>query len=442
MGNADSVLSGCSSNANQGQNGNPPQCSLNFDCSPAGGKVCVQYTADPGTLINSNCASSSISGCATSPSDPSYPNNVWAYSTTSSGNAVCAAIDTSKCFAAGGVPAGVCAGFIGGNFPNFSQIPSTFGPQTISPYVTCQWDLANFTTLAAVQKFASEFNFAGVCPADPNGTPCPAGGITNVFNEIIMPFFCSQTDTNPTSGTAVCPTISNAGAWVGNQCSRFVSTSAEGNYCRTWLSSIGSDKIAQNNVNTAFNDYCNTLINSSDPALKRGEINECLCLNRSKGEASGLFNQTTAALAGLPNGGSQSLGQVGCWYSPCSGGAVNQIIPLAGVNPAIDAVYYPKDCPDVCQIIIDNRGKIIGNINNTVNCGFTGGTGPTGSTGPSPPGPTGQPGPTGGNGGDTPQSFWDKYKWWILALSVTVIIIIFIIFFGVFEYKKHHTGVT
>ncbi len=113
-----------------------------------------------------------------------------------------------------------------------------------------------------------------------------------------MPFFCSQTDTNPTTGLGVCPVASNARAWAGNKCSRFVSNSPEGQFCRTWLAGIGNDPITVNAINTAQSSYCESLIEESrtNPSLIGGEINECLCLNRGKEGTTGLLDETIAAI--------------------------------------------------------------------------------------------------------------------------------------------------
>ena len=457
MGNCGSGNPGCPTTGNLGQTGAPPQCTRNFDCIGPG-KVCAQYTAEPGTLITSSCGAQQtnpVSGCVNSTSDPTYPNNVWAYSTVCSGNnttgccnAICTPIDASKCFAAGGVPAQVCAGALSDSGPilgNYSVIEPTFGPQTFSPVVTCQWDLANFTSLAAVQQFEKTFG-KGSCPFDQNyPTPCPAGGIPNVFDQIIMPFFCSQQETSPTTGpTSICPPASNAGNWIGNKCSRFVSNNAEGLYCQKWLSGVINDPVTVSAINTAQTNYCNTVREQSqtDPTLEGGEINECLCLNRNKGGATGLFDETVAAIANAGVVSAQELTgtQVGCWYAPCNGGAIAQLIPEPA--PLISPVYYPTSCPNVCQIIIDNRGKIVGSINNTINC--------AGNAQPTPPGNGQSPIPTvpvtpsqpPGSGGGTTQSFWEKYKWWIIGFAIVVIIIIFFIFFGVIEYRKKHEQTT
>lgn len=458
MGNCAAGNPGCPSTSNLGQNGNVAQCTSSFDCTSAG-KVCVQYTATPSDLITSNCGAQQtnpVAGCAVHTNDPTSPDHIWVYSTVCSGdsitgccNAICTKIDGSKCFAAGGVPAQVCAGSIGGNF---SEVEPTFGAQMFAPIVTCQWDVTNFSTLAAVQEFQKTFG-VGSCPYDTSyPTPCPTGpdnprGTSKVFDEIIMPYFCSLQDTNPTTGPGVCPVASNAGAWVGNKCSRFVSNSTEGQFCRTWLAGIGNDPITVNAINTAQSNYCESVIEESrtNPSLIGGEINECLCLNRGKGGTTGLLDETIAAITNAGVATAQQItGTVaGCWYAPCNGGAINQVIPEP--TPLTSPVYYPSNCPNICQIIINNQGKIVGGITNKIDCQGNTGSGtpistvPVGSgsgSGGGTPSP-GQP-PGSGNHDAPSQTFWEKYKWWIIGISIALIIIIVMIFFGVVEMRKRH----
>ncbi len=441
----------CTSTANQGQNGNVPQCLDKFSCVNAegSGNVCVQYTITSTGGVQSECFTGNTSvACATSidlMKDPTT-KNIWAYGAGSRGSgsticyaALCDTIDDSKCFAAGGKPSNVCAGSIGGNF---SETVFGGGTGVSSLNVTCQWDITNFSTLEAIVAYETEFfGTAGSCKEP----PCPLGGVDNVLDEIIMPFFCSLQEEDTPAAPDTCPKANLAGPWVKNsagvsKCSRMVARNEAGNKCTEWIQRISGNKEATNTANAeVFIGYCDTLRTDSlsEPGLMGGEANECLCINAGRGGPEGLLGQISEAAREAGTSISPSvLGQLGCWYAPCNDG-LTQLVPLE--TPLTQGKYYPTNCPPVCVIINNIKGKIIGStIKETINCKGGGTTPvPPGETPVTPLQPPGTSDP--GNGAPTELSFWDRYKWWIIGgIAIIVIIIFLVIGFGFFEAERKH----
>ena len=112
----------------------------------------------------------------------------------------------------------------------------------------------------------------------------------------------------------------------------------------------------------------------SRKALLDGEVNECLCINRGK-DPTGLFNEVIGAIDSEGGANNKALSQVGCWYTPCSAGT-NQLIPLQ--NNLTQPIYYPTDCPNVCEIINNIKGKISNTtITENIQCNAVGPPSPT-----------------------------------------------------------------
>ena len=430
----------CSSTVNQGL-----QCTNqdSFNCLNPN-TVCLQYqlTASGGKQSKclTNCTAGSSFNSKAACTAANGPN-IWASTSLCTGGnlaelcggAGCSTIDTSRCMISGTSPT-ICAGELGGNFSEiFIQGPTE---RTTRPNldVTCQWDITEFNTVEAVNAYIAQFGKGGEC----KNPPCPPG-VNNVYNEIIMPHFCSLADTN-TPQNRVCPVGGPAGAWVGEKCSRMISNSEAGNLCTEWINNINNitDLTAVDNANSeTFRGYCNQLAldSKTNTALQGGEINECVCINRGKGGATGLWGQVTQAASetGI-NIQSQTdpLGPVGCWYTPCNDAATQLVFKNSGNGTTIQKTYYPDNCPNVCQIINNIQGKITNStFKESINCkGGGGGTGGNGGTG----GPTGGGTTGGGNGGGTTdgadgdqKSFWERYRWWIIGVGIAVILLIIII---------------
>jgi len=292
-----------------------------------------------------------------------------------------------------------CAGDVGGNI-------STTMTSTLP--ITCKWSIDDFNSLEMINEWESKFKNLN-------------SENKKVFDTQIMPHFCSQAQLNTPNNT-VCPTNNNEGpnAWVGGICSPFVSTNAVGGKCQSWLKGLGdSDSILA--ANKTLNGYCENLKSFADNnpsfGLKNGEVNECLCINRGE-DPTGLFSQITNAVNSNPETRDEanSLGAVGCWYGPCNAG-INQILPL---NNGTEPDIYPKNCPNVCKIINNIKGTLTNvKVIEDIKCNDSAPITPN------------QGGKTNGGNGDKDgdngnESFWDKYKWWVIGISISIIVIIFI----------------
>ena len=427
----------CTSNANQSL-----QCTSNFNCDSSD-KVCVQYTLRPSGGQQSGCITNCTAGSSfdkKAACTAANGDHIWASSSLCTGGnlaelcgvGVCNTINTSRCQAVPSNTGQVCAGKIGDNFSEiFIKGPTS---RTTRPTldVTCQWDVTDFDTVESVKAYLAEFGESQTCTAP----PCPQGGVSNVYNQVIMPYFCSLPDTN-TTGNIVCPLNNVTGTWVGNECSRMISTSEAGDMCRAWINNITNigDPIAINAANSVtYTGYCNNLSQKSqrDPSLQGGEANECVCINRGRGGSTGVWDQITEA-AVKADANINSLGPVGCWYTPCNAGPSQIVFRNPGPNTTIQSVYYPTSCPSVCKIITNIQGNIENStIKNSINCkgggGSTGGTGGTGGGGGGTGGGgTGGGGTGGGGTTTTTESFWSKYKWWIIGVVVAILLLIIII---------------
>lgn len=416
----------CTSSANEGANGFVPQCTANFECDNANGEgtVCAQYTLTAADGVQSKCITHCDNQIACGTAQDGNTSNIWAYAGGCSGAsgtkcaaAGCAPIDDSKCTVISSANLEVCAGEINGNFSELTWNGEAYNTRT-NLNVTCQWQVEDFATLAAVNEFERQFPQGGTC-LEP---PCPTGGATNIYNEVVMPYFCSLSAENTSSEPNVCPAENEAGKWVGNKCSRMIANNPEGVKCRQWISGLNSqtNTDAVNIANAqVYQGYCSSLQAeaASDPSLVGGEVNECLCLNRGRGGSEGLFDQVRDAITEAGSSVNE-LGQVGCWYSPCNS-SIFQLIPRnTGSNTTVGKTYYPNNCPSVCQIINNIRGTIENStVKESLNCKGGGNSG-------------------GGSTGDI-KNFWEKYRWWILGILAIIFFVVFVVFiFWAYEGDK------
>ena len=441
MGNCDSTQV-CKANPGTAQ------CSNNFNCDGIN-TVCVQYPifannekqsvctagCDQNGIISGNtvaCNGNVIAPDGSHIVDPGYQ---WASGQGHSENccaAACSKVDFSRCNNIvdnwGPGQYETCGGEVGGNFSELkvNKNPNDPASSRKTLNVTCKWDVTLFNNVNTIKKYKEQFGSGGTC----KNPPCPQGGTNNVYNEIIMPYFCSLPVKNKPGQLPICPAQSPAGAWVGDECSPMVAIRGEeATLCQNWIIGLKTLTEKTNANEKVFNGYCKYLQNKAnqpgaDPNLLGGEINECVCINRKLGGNNGLYNEVinAAAEGGYGANTINSLGAVGCWYGPCNASPKTQLIPL---NVPGETNYYPTSCPNVCKIVSNINGTITNSkINNIINC--NGYTQPPG-TQPQPPGTQPQPPGTQPPRDTTDKSFWDKYKWWIIGIGGGIILLIIII---------------
>ena len=212
--------------------------------------------------------------------------------------------------------------------------------------------------------------------ADPNNyqKPCfpypPGSGVVQgsdpIFNGQIMPIFCSQ----PTETPANCPDDPITKKQMP-ACSNLISGGSEGDLCRRWYT---------NNItlgDLAMTKYCGTRANSANI--------DCSCLNRA---ANPIYR---AAKGSNPVTSIQDA----CWWIPCQN--PEEYLVTSNLE---DPTCPSSICVIVNQNIANAGGTInIGEVNQYIDCPGT---------------------PSG-------QSFWDRYKFWIIGGIILVFIIIVII---------------
>jgi len=164
-------------------------------------------------------------------------------------------------------------------------------------------------------------------------------GRTQEFNTVLMPAFCSQP-----SQEKRCP-IDPLTDEPMNECSRLISTDAEGSLCRQWQSTNPglADAAAQN--------YCSTFTQSPD----------CLCYNRA----------TVDPIYRAVEGEISNPTLDACWYRPCQNSPPYLIPP--------DQRIQPGSCPStICQQVINfidspNSNININVANEVISCSSGGG---------------------------------------------------------------------
>ena len=420
------------------------QCQQNFlDTCDGVNNICTTFNqTDPGSGIQRICFAQGNTTCCR-PSSAGTPFGgplggtaveAWKWDDRTNNCAqlgVCADVDVGRCITLGTSdfpvpPNGACAGNLGDNIASnkSSSIP-----------VTCRWPITAFNSLEAIKKWQAAF---------PEFTTDPT--VRNVFDTQIMPHFCSI-PLMDTTGNIVCPTSNNQGSnvWKLGICSPMVATNDAGDECRKWLREVETtpEIIGIFNGEVAFG-YCTFVANEAKKlptlGLDEGEVNECLCINHGK-NPKGEYAMALNAVIEQDSKDVNDFGAVGCWYAPCNVG-INQLIPLKDTQT--EPKYHP-DCPNVCLIINNIKGIVKGNkfIEN-IDCKDRDGTG-NGNGNGNGDGTGNGNGDGTGNGTGEKKSFWDRYRWYIIAGSIVLVVIVFIIIIFVFlgeegKKKKEESG--
>ena len=224
---------------------------------------------------------------------------------------------------------------------------------------------------------------------------------TDAKNTSILTRFCSGTSTACDSTELENRDVSLP---VVTTCSRFLSNDEAGTICRTFESSFGINP-TDNLADVAKLNYCGLPGNEY--------VTECSCLNASlcytnnilptcTNSALKLFG-TIESVGGLASGGAPVPPQ--CWYQPCQG--------IQGSSYLITSEsFLPCPAVNICEIInnieIENSIVLTGNESTFINCKNPG------------------PGPT--------ESFWERWKWWIIGSILFLLLVLFII--GMVHYRR------
>lgn len=263
---------------------------------------------------------------------------------------------------------------IGGNngIVEWNSVSDAFNPQSQGRLITCTYNVTDFQSSADINTWINTFGTGGD------------------LNSIIMPFYCSQLETEnacPTfppspAGTTGCPS-----GLTG--CSRLSATNSDGALCRQWLAenpTLGP---------VAAGNFCLTNTCAAD----------CQCYNR--GEVDPIYILITESPDAPPPT------EDACWYKPCQ-----QSPPF--LVPT-DQIIQPGTCPStICQQVNNVIGNQGSNVNITVAQEEISCTLSTGGGG------------DGGGGGNPSYigSIWDQYHVWIIAgaaILLTLVVILIII---------------
>jgi hypothetical protein len=188
------------------------------------------------------------------------------------------------------------------------------------------------------------------------------------YDSILMPNYCSV----QVSGNS-CPIDPATGARMP-QCSRFVSTKADGDQCRQWAinSRTPGNVFASGNADAAMIAYCNKY-NTPD----------CLCLNRDQDP---LYREFTSTGSG---NNVNIIGDAQCWWLNCVG--------KSSLKNTLVTADLSRPCQtNVCaQFNTISQGQMSAINNNEfeqkIDCDFPTFTQPTTPTPPSPGVPTPTP---------------------------------------------------
>ena len=212
-----------------------------------------------------------------------------------------------------------------------------------------------------------------------------AFGENDVYNNIIMPYYCPQT-----AATGTCPIFPPLLTGTGTACpagltgcSRLSATNQDGQLCRAWAASnVTLGQVAGANFCSA-----NTC------------ANDCKCYNRENVDP--LYILITES-PGAPPPTTDA-----CWYQPCQ-----QSPPF--LIPA-NQIIGTGTCPTtVCQQVVNIIGNQGSNINidiarQDISCTFA------------------PAGPTGGGNPSYIKTIWEQYRVWIIAGTAIFVVIIVLI---------------
>lgn len=278
-----------------------------------------------------------------------------------------------------------CSGAATGT-PVCSQLDTTVCPNIAGGAISVNWG-------SAPPAVDCTYNLSGFDNVEDINTYIDTFGYDENLKTKIMPAFCTSNDSK------------------GNP--NFLSSGEAGQMCTTW--SNQNPQLATD----AMVSYCQDSDNACTDA--------CSCLNRNSDPTYTAMKKNLSSVSD------------GCWYIPC---AVPQTvcgcdsITIRSINGSsqcveTNSVLIPPCmqnpvCPvDTCSQVknaADASGLSPGEIGEKVFCPSGTFQSPTTEFADTPTPPT--------------ESFWDKYKWWIIGGIAVIIIIIIIIVIIVNQRKK------